>query len=277
MSLGRVKMRTDLDGTDLFNLLMMDPPRAENSLVVVEGESDFNLLADFLRSDEVDVVVGYGKRSLLEAAVLASSALTRAVFLVDADFDRLNGAADAYPENVVLTDMYDLYMDACNADELCLRRVSRRYLEETELDPQEGVTRAFDAALQIGAVRFASIANEHFLNMKEFPLRQVMDKSSLAVGIRDVVELALLRTEHVPPNKESIVGDAEVALEEVDVWLLVNSHDLLSALRFCFERFSVVKIAHRLDDLFELSIDRAVFDNLPVIERVRSRLNGPPR
>ncbi|WP_416393487.1 MULTISPECIES: hypothetical protein [unclassified Curtobacterium] len=272
-----MKMRSDLDGTDLFNLLMMDPPRAEDSLVVVEGESDFNLLADFLRSDKVDVVVGYGKRSLLEAAVLASSALTRAVFLVDADFDRLNGAADAYPDNVVLTDMYDLYMDACNADELCLRRVSRRYLEETELDPQEGVTRAFDAALQIGAVRFASIVNEHFLNMKQFPLRQVMDKSSLAVGIRDVVELALLRTEHVPPNKEAIVGEAEVALKEVDVWLLVNSHDLLSALRFCFECFSGVKIAHRLDDLFELSIDRAVFDNLPVIERVRSRLSAPPR
>lgn len=275
MSLGRVKMRSDLDGTDLFNLLMMDPPRAEDRLVVVEGESDFNLLADFLRSDEVEVVVGYGKKSLLEAAVLASSTLARTVFLVDADFDRLIGAADAFPDNVVLTDTYDLYMDACNADELCLRRVSRRYLEETELDPQEGVTRAFDAASQIGAVRFASIVNEHFLNMKQFPLREVMDKSSLAVRIRDVVDLALLRTDHVPPNRDTIVGEAEVALEEVDVWLLVNSHDLLSALRFCFECFSGVKIAHRLDDLFELSIDRAVFDNLPVIARVRSRLGVP--
>lgn len=267
-------MRSDLDGTDLFNLLMMDPPTGETRMVIVEGESDFNLLADFLRSDAITITVGYGKQSLLEAATLASSKLTQAVFLVDADFDHLVGTADSYPDNVILTDLYDLYMDACRADELCLFRVSRRYLEGSNIDPQEGIKRAFAAAAQVGAVRYASIVNEHFLNVKQFPLRQVMDPATLAVATDDIVELALLRTEHSPSNKEVIVGEAKVASVEVDAWLLTNSHDLLAALRFCFEKFSDGRIAYRLDDLFELSVDRAVFENLPVVGRIRSRLRA---
>jgi hypothetical protein len=240
-------------------------------VVVVEGESDFNLLSDFLQKDDLELVVGYGKASLLEASVPALHALPEVTFLVDADFDRLTNEASAFPENVIATDYYDLYMDAHFSDENALRRVARRFLKKSAVQEVRAIEMSMRAAGVIGALRFLSQSESYFLNLEAFPMHIVMPTDiDEAINIRDVVKLAVGRTRRDDLECDEIVR----RLPEVTQSLfLINSHDLLSALRVVCQRHGTSKSGHTLDDLFELSLERASFHGMPVIDRIERRLN----
>ncbi|NII52149.1 hypothetical protein [Frigoribacterium endophyticum] len=265
-------MLNDLDGNDLFNTLMLERGHSTQACVVVEGETDFNLLADFLRNESLDIVVGYGKQSLLDASHSASVELPKIVFLVDADLDRLTGAIDGYSSNVVATDFYDLYMDAHAQDPEGLVRVARRFLEKATISTADGIDRAFEAAAAVGAARHVSKAATYDLNLHDFPVHLVMSASDGRTEISKVVDLALKRSKPVGTTAEALSAEISERMSAPDCVFIVNSHDLLSALHFCCTRFGTGRVSQTMDQLFELAIDRSVFEAMPVIKRLEDRL-----
>ncbi|MBD5380316.1 hypothetical protein ACR8AL_00530 [Clavibacter sepedonicus] len=251
---------------------MMEADKEHFKVVVVEGESDFNLLADFVLQADVDLVVEYGKDSLLEASKLAIDELPSALFVVNADFDRLTGAITNFASNVIAAEYYDLYMDAYFADPKSMTRIARRYLEGSTLGVDEGLRRAWDMALLIGGTRYTSVSKQYDLTMQNFPVHIVMHGESCEAHINSIADLAILRSKAGVATSASVASATQEATESIDHALLVNSHDFLAALSVCCSRRGDKKVAHKMDDLFELSIDRAVFTELAIVRRVREHI-----
>lgn len=266
-------MLEDLDGNDLFNSLMLERGQRTSKVVVVEGESDYNLLADFLGNDALEVVVGYGKTSLLEASRVSLDPMPDVVFLVDADFDRLTGTASSYLENTVATDYYDLYMDAYFQEPAALMRVARRFLKRAgHVSPEAGIDAAIAAATGVGLVRYVSKLHSFNLYLENFPMHVIMGNVSGHVELLQVVRLALKRTKSTIVEETEVHAIAEELQRSVERDYIVNSHDLLAAFHAVCSKFGDAAVSHKMDGLYELAIDRAVFIDMPVIRRIHQRL-----
>ncbi|MDN4648502.1 hypothetical protein [Curtobacterium sp. PsM8] len=239
---------------------------------MVEGETDFNLLSDFLRGESLDVMVGYGKQSLLEASAAAMEALPKIVFLVDADLDRLTGEISGYSANVVATDLYDLYMDAHAQDPKGLVRVARRYLDDSSVSPDQGISLAFEAAAAVGAARHVSKINSYNLNLADFPVHLVMNASDGRTQVTELADLTLKRSKPVDITADALSEAVSKQASAPDRIVIVNSHDLLAALHFCCAQFGTGRVSQKMDHLFELAVDRSVFATMPVIRRLEERL-----
>jgi hypothetical protein len=262
-------MRRDLDGNDLFNSLMLEIRATAVPILVVEGESDFNLTSDFMASSTLQIVVGYGKLSLLQAAQLAAPEDERIHFLVDADFDRLTGSVDSYSSNISATERYDLYMDLYMQMPSILTRIVARYLKETAVDAIDAISHAVTSAVKLGRLRFLSVTEGIDLNLEGFPLHAVMPKDMTAeIDVVDLVEMATKRTAAGVSSPDIL--DRLAALDNAKDGWMVNSHDLLSALHVVCTQQGTAKIGHKFDDLFELAVDRADFDRLAVVGAIRA-------
>ncbi|CCQ47187.1 putative uncharacterized protein [Pseudarthrobacter siccitolerans] len=266
-------MLEDLDGNDLFNSLMLERGQRTSRVVVVEGESDYNLLADFLQNEALEVIVGYGKTSLLEASQFSLDLLPDVVFLIDADFDRLTGAASSYLDNIVATDFYDLYMDAYFSEPDALVRVARRFLKRShKVSPEEGINSAIVAAARVGLIRYVSRLHSFNLYLENFPMHLIMGDALGHVDLVRVVRLALKRTKSTSGEETEVYAIADELQRSVESNYLVNSHDLLAAFHAVCSKFGDAAVSHKMDGLFELAVDRAVFNDMPVIQRIHQRL-----
>ena len=105
-------MRQYLTGSDLFAYIEMQRQLDARAVVVVEGPDDCGVIDPHVDEEVVHTIPGYGKASVVDAAVLFEHAGVARVSLVsDSDFDRQLGLASALPPNLILTEYHDLDAD----------------------------------------------------------------------------------------------------------------------------------------------------------------------
>jgi hypothetical protein len=264
-------MRGHLDGTDLFNALMLLQSREPQPTLVVEGESDYNLAIDFFPKDQLEIVVGYGKKSLLEAGALAESVTQHVRFLVDADFDHITGESANYSSNVVATEYYDLYMDIHFATDATLRRVARRYLKDASFSEDEVLSMAWSVAELIGRLRYVSVTRSYHLNLESYPSHTLVPASpSTPLDESALISLTITRSNNTSIDESELRAELEKAQSEVDAPQVVNSHDLLRALSGTCRAHGKAKLGHNFEDLFELAVDAEVFAKLKCASSISS-------
>jgi hypothetical protein len=262
----------ELDGQDLFNTMVLQ--RTVPHFLVVEGEEDFDLLLVHLDASAVEMLVGYGKRAVLDAAEIAVlSGFDRASFLVDADFDRLLGN-DAYPSNVFATDFYDLAYDACVADpwipsriaiavaggQPALAAVTGGYTQIVEI--------AIEAAAYVGSMRLASEVGALNLKTAKFPMGVVVD---LVLG--RVVESAVhdLLDKRTPiPNRVAFETAVVAAHAATTRERRVNGHELLRAIGHASRHF-VGTASGDAEQLFLAACGCAAIHGIPAIRAIDER------
>lgn len=260
-----------LDAHDLFNYLMLLHKAQSRYLLVVEGESDYNLVTDFFTDSKLDVIVGGGKPKLVEASSMIATQTTAVLFLIDADFDRMTGGHQLWSDNVAATDYYDLYMDLHFAREVPLRKVARRYLKSSDCSVDSAILAAMSLSEVLGALRYVSVVNQIPLEMSKFPVHLVAPATlNEDVDIAGVVTMALRRSRLDLSLMTDVVLEVEKVLQQLDRRCLINSHDLLTALSQVCSAHGDGKQNYNFEELFELAVDADDFVNVAVTDRIGS-------
>lgn len=224
-----------LDGVDLYNTLRLLLAGRAGKMIVVEGGSDYILLEEALEQTGANLHAGYGKTSLLEAAVRSEAdGIDSLKFLVDADFDRVTSAADGFASNVVATEYYDLVVDVALELPELLPRISRLNCarDEGTTSHEDQVKIAWRVAAEVGGVRYASEARGWNLNLSKFPVHNFIPTTPDGeINRVEVVRMSIIRTGACELSHPEAAKDLDESLAELaDPRVLVNGHDLLSAL-----------------------------------------------
>lgn len=236
-------MRELLDGVDLANTIRLLIASGTSRILAVEGESDYDVLFESFTGTRLELMPGFGKESLLEAAALLLSDMSDSVrFLVDADFDRLLNTGVLNPANVVASDYYDIFIDAVKAAPELLARIARlncasRASAET-LEPH--LSLSWILAAEVGAVRYASACESWNLDTSRFPIHLfVPDSPDGVVDSASIIKMALQRTTGCTVQLESVISALSSQIAALpDRSVLANSHDLLNALCHVNRKFA---------------------------------------
>jgi hypothetical protein len=228
-------MLSSLDGLDLANTIRLLVKSGDSKIIVVEGESDYNALAELFDQPRVELLSGYGKPSLLEAAIsVVDETLDTVRFLVDADFDRLVFDELPYPVNVSATTYYDIFIDVvCAAPEL-LKRIARLNWATNPgaASVESLIALSWTLAIEVGALRYASEREGWYLNTSKLPIHSfIPDPIDVAIDQAGIASVAIQRTKACSISQAEVLAQRSRWADSItDRSLLANSHDLLSAL-----------------------------------------------
>ncbi len=228
-------MRSSLTGVDIFNTVMLQRSLDKRLVVLVESPEDSGVIDPHVNDSDVQTFPGYGKESVLTAAQMFLSRQIREVIaVVDADLDRYNGRQQQHPPNVVMTEFYDLDADvlfhcpqALDAILANFTDKARRqlYLESRGISAHEEI---WDMAIAVGEIRYCSMVRQCGLNLRRFPLHEVLEEYERGAAQARVLALALVRTPNAPEITTSDVAIEVAALP--DKRHVASGHDLISAL-----------------------------------------------
>jgi hypothetical protein len=228
-------VRSSLTGFDIFNTVMLQRSLDKRLVVLVESPEDSGVIDPHVNDNDVQTFPGYGKESVLAAAQMFLSLQIREVIaVVDADLDRYNGRQQQHPPNVVMTEFYDLDADvlfhcpqALNAILANFTDKPRResYLASSDVSAHEAI---WDMAIAVGEIRYCSVARQLGLNLRGFPLHEVIEGYERGAVQASVLALALART---PDAAEITTSDVAIEIAALpDKRYIASGHDLMSAL-----------------------------------------------
>ena len=217
----------------LFNALRLLRERDTRLFLVVEGESDVRSLENHINSDDCDIVVGYGKKSILGAMGRLEVIDDKSVGLVDRDFGDL--VDETIPKNVFTTCLYDREADILLRANMISQYVGRLYNRRQVIqqcrklwDTQQIVSLIVDIATTIGRVRWSSIRDQLGLNLSKFPIGEVARYPG-TVQEADVIDIAVKRSPNHRVDVESVKQACLVPIP-IGAYDLCNGHDLVGAL-----------------------------------------------
>jgi hypothetical protein len=228
-------VRSSLTGVDIFNTVMLQRSLDKRLVVLVESPEDSGVIDPHLNDSDVQTFPGYRKESVLTAVqMFLSHQIREVIAVVDADLDRYNGRQQQHPPNVVMTEFYDLDADVlfhcpqaldgivANFSDKARRQV---YLASRGISAHEAI---LDMAIAVGEIRYCSVVRQCRLNLRGFPLHEVLEGYEQGAAQASVLALALART----PNAAEITT-SDVAIEVAvltDKRHVASGHDLISAL-----------------------------------------------
>jgi hypothetical protein len=227
-------VRASLTGVDIFNTIMMQRSLDKRLIVLVESPEDSGIIDPHLNEVDIQTFPGFGKESVLMAAELfLNFQMSEIVAVVDCDLDRYTGRDKTHPANVVMTEFYDLDADVLfhcpQALDAILANFTDRPSREAYLAAR-GVS-AYDIiwemAIAVGEIRYWSIIRQMGLNLRGFPIHEVIDGYEQGVVRASVLALTLARTAGGVQIK---VADIETLAATIpDKRYIASGHDLASA------------------------------------------------
>lgn len=120
-------MRKYLTANDHFSEILMQRTADPRAVFIVEGVTDLGIMIPFVADEQADIKEFGGKPAALSVIELCNSyPIKNVIALVDADFDRLSAEYNP-PENVVLTDHYDLEATILRSGDVLDRFVSNHF------------------------------------------------------------------------------------------------------------------------------------------------------
>lgn len=168
----------ELTGDEIVNTLVMERQVDTRRVIVVEGQEDFQLFELHLEEGVAYLQFAGSKAAVLKAAELCiADSIDWAIFVVDADFDRMTGAFHCYPNNVVASERYDLLMDVVEIDS---RLVPQTIIAQAPPNTERQIRQVFNAdsidialalSIPVGALRYLVVAGEFDLSVRNWSFR----------------------------------------------------------------------------------------------------------
>jgi hypothetical protein len=228
-------VRSSLTGFDIFNTVMLQRSLDKRLVVIVESPEDSGVIDPHMNDSEIQTFPGYGKESVLVAAqMFLSRQIIEVIAVVDADLDRYSGRDQRHPPNVVMTEFYDLDADVLSHCSEALgailanftdRELRQVYLAEKGVSAHGAI---WDMAIAVGEVRYYSVVRQIGLNLREFPLHQILEAYERGAAKDRALALALART---PDAADISASDVEIEVALLpDKQYIASGHDLVSAL-----------------------------------------------
>ncbi|NLH98673.1 MAG: DUF4435 domain-containing protein [Chthonomonadales bacterium] len=228
----------------------------DRPFVYVEGPSDRRAYRKFfaIREAQIEFIPTRGKNGLIDA--MRKSETHWAVGIVDADFDRVSGATDAYPDNIVPTDCHDFEATVLRSpavetlvDEHRIR-VPGLGLHELEESAEWLRNTLLGLALPIGRLRWHSLRNNWSVGFNELPYR---DLALLDVWKPNTDEIAGCMYRRLNPRigvkPDDLLRLAVTRLDNEDPWQVCCGHDLTGFLAVYMTEMSEERKLHSRDDV----------------------------
>ncbi|MBX7554381.1 hypothetical protein K1Y78_42190 [Streptomyces sp. tea 10] len=260
-------MFDELDADDLYAELIMLRANDARAFILVEGPTDCAVLDRFVNAEHFTTVPAHGKIRALGAIERAynGSQLTAVYAILDRDWvGFLEDGLDHHA--VVYTDFYDL--DACIffapgvyealAASFCTD-LSFRY--GTPGSTRDDISMAcVELALPLGLLRYISHRDNLGLNLRDFPLNQVIKHLADGVELAALVELACKRAKKDPADFGSLVALLQQELAETaQREQYCSGHDLAKAFSLVAKQRWASRAGH---DVVERSARAAFSQNL---------------
>ncbi|MFE3997202.1 hypothetical protein ACFX43_00175 [Nocardioides sp. YIM B13467] len=269
---------TSMTGEELVNLLVMERQLDGRLVFVVEGTEDCRLLDMHLNQGDCRTECAGSKTAVLEAAAeLIAERIDWALCMVDADFSKLDGAATAFPSNVVITDQYDLVVDALIASPRVVETIAINH----GVRPSHPLRRSSSysiweivssVSLHAGALRHVVVCGEYDISVRNLTFGGV---SAGIVRHRELIgEIAVQRSG----------GRLDIGLvaNRIDLEIsqvsppesLLCSHDIASALSAVVEEHGGRGSRREIEHSLRQAITCETFFSLRVVKELSSWAAG---
>jgi hypothetical protein len=230
-------MLESLTGDDVFSSVVMLRAADNLAVVLVEGDGDAKCLTPHIDPDHARVLPCHGSSNLDRARELIDEqALTGVLAVRDADW--FGVLSEPVPsDNLVYTDLYDL-----DATIILLTDVGRRIalvfgqpdqvhaacMRFSATSPSELVVRVAEG---LGLLRAASHLAGAGLSLRDFPIHEVFDQTSLVLVEDRMIAIAIARTVKASVTVEEVRSALTQARSlGVEPARLCSGHDLAAAL-----------------------------------------------
>jgi hypothetical protein len=222
---GGVRMRRYLDAVGKINelrLLLNHPSHKNNTLLLLEGETDIRLFRSLLKHERITLDSVDGKLDLINVVEsLKSDGFNTVIGICDADFDHIIGLSHSREEkSVYITDVHDAEMMMINSSAMQAFIDEYSNHENHQILSAEVKESAIIAACTLGLLRLANATNRLNLNFKGLNFKSFIniDKLSVSVDLGQLVQMLIRRS---PSLAEGVTED-----------VLLNEHNRLVGERY---------------------------------------------
>ncbi len=216
------------------------------SFLVVEGSDDSKAFKDLIDQEECVIVVAHGKDNVLEAlSILNDDGFSRALGIVDADFDRVVDKCEQ-TENVLRTDGHDLecmLLSSSAFDKVLSEHGSPDRVKEFG-EKHGGVIAVVlaRAAMPIGYLMMVSLEKDHGLTFEKLPFRRFVDSVSLMIDVPAMIKAVLDKRQNHALDVDALSKDMTAhSRSDHDPWQISRGCDILCILSFALQRTLVSK------------------------------------
>lgn len=239
---GRLEMKQAIDADTVFAEIVMQRAADDRPIILVEGPEDVSALDSHIREDCLMLLTA-GNSALMGAIRLSDQqGIDRVVAISDLDWSGVLYTANPSP-NVVYTDHYDLDATilACPG---VIARVTAAHCDRGKVGRLLALTQTkslLDLAIRIasviGALRLVSIRESLGLNLRSFPIEQVVEWPAYMVDPARLAEIAIARSRDITITSSELESLLKAEMSLVSSPLrYCSGHDLLSALAAIMRR-----------------------------------------
>ncbi|RZQ61622.1 DUF4435 domain-containing protein [Amycolatopsis suaedae] len=232
-------MKELITGDDIYAAILMFRTIDNRTIVLLEGQDDQQALDIHIDEHSATSINCFGKPNVLRAVGVADEVkMARVLAVVDRDWDDKLGGLSSSP-NIVYTEHYDLDATMARVDGV-LDRVAHAngskevIQDDLSLSAYASISEVVIAASsKVGLLRFLSVSRNWELNMREFPIVEVLDYAAGNCGVDPVrlVSLAMRRSKEATAlENDVLVAFVEADFEEVDRYYYCCGHDLRAVL-----------------------------------------------
>ncbi|MFE7941360.1 hypothetical protein ACFU46_28905 [Streptomyces griseoincarnatus] len=265
-------MFSDLTGEELYAEMIMQRTNDARRFLVVEGDGDIAVFDRHLAQDRFTVIPANGKKTAHDALTLAFADNFAGVYsILDRDWlDLIPG--DLEDERIVHTDHYDL--DMCVfflpgvyisvASSFCIKGGYRvGGVGCSEVDIREACLKL---AFPVGMLRFISERDKLKLRMRDFPLHEVVDRSSMSVNLDLLISTAIGRSKKASIDPQSVKASLVTEMARIsDTARYCSGHDVARAFTILAkERWSTTVSADSVERTARAAVSWERFRELSV-------------
>lgn len=236
-------MKALLTADDLYAHILFLRASDKRTILLVESDADCSALDPHIDLEKCETIPGNGKGTVLGAmGIVKSTGPLRVLGVVDSDIDEYLGHPVDAP-NVVTTDFYDMEATIFFSPGVAHRLASahmdrealRGHLAAAGCDVSELVARI---TYPLGVVRYLTRRDSLGLNLRDFPLGEVIRSDGLDIDLTALVRLVLLRSKTASLSEGELATSLESELAARPLTLaFCSGHDLAATFSGICRRF----------------------------------------
>ncbi len=227
-------MREFITADDICNQISMNRSLFKGTIVLTEGNTDKRLYGKFIDQDEARIIPALSKNNAKKAlTIMQKRGDDRIMAILDRDLDDLFGKSVREP--MFYTDLRDMEMIVITTD--ALDSVLDEYADDDKLSLYTDLhgpvlDNILEGAYHLGCLMYVSMKNGYNLNFKDFQMRDIVDRRTMAVDIRKMTETIAGATANCRVSPKMLLRQLEAAETEItDRLHMSRGHDTVRILQ----------------------------------------------
>lgn len=262
-----------------IHMLRTHPSTKQQTILLVEGDSDSSFFKNFIDMNAVVVLACQGKGNVI-GTIRKTKNVQGIIGIIDSDIDRLLGTLVNKPDNIFFLDTSDLetFILHSHALKKVLNRLAdpirlRQLLQMRGMEFQELL---ISEARKIGYFRLLVKVEKWPLSLKNLEFMDFFDPRTFAIDVHKLVKSVIYDRTTTHLTREKVEKQLVQFLEhEHDPWKVVSGHNLLQlvflGLKYAFGvqvRMQKYSRQEDLEDILIPSYEYAYFKQSELYEKL---------